>query len=436
MTTINSSWHPIHKIAFRFLFVFFVLEIFLTTDFAVLITGIRGPLILWSQKVFTPPFRWLNDSIFHFYYNTWGWFTFTFTLSLVRFICFLMVSLVASLVWTLLDTKRQNYIRLDAWTRQILVLLLSCVMWGYGIDKVFAVQMPMLDFKALQSRLGEIHPFYLFWYTMGYGVPYQVFAGLGEVAGAVLILFRPTRLFGLLILTAMLVNIVVINYAYAIGVLALSSFLLLITLYLLVPYRRSLSLFLFTHRVVVKDDGYEGRLGLHTRFQKRVLGAVALLIVGSSYLANGYKSATRYNDRVVRENSTRYWNVKKFVVNNDTLSADRSCLPSWRFWEERLLPNGYLVTIHSVNGNGEERATYTVTRDSMRHLLVLVPIGQESGESISLHDDGFSKKQRTITGVVDGKNVQAVLEELNLAEYSKLLRTRRQIFETDPAEYY
>src|SRR5258706_6603775 len=95
---LNTKRHPLKKILFRFFFVSCILEIF-TQNF----TGnwwLGGVLSIWQlgEKFFTPPFLWLNNHIFHFYYYSEGWTTFSLSLALVRDITYLCLATFASVV--------------------------------------------------------------------------------------------------------------------------------------------------------------------------------------------------------------------------------------------------------------------------------------------------------------------------------------------------
>src|SRR5262245_40979740 len=97
--TPTTSWHPLRKAIFRFFFIFFALEIIVNHDFYILTFGINREMINLGQKIFTPPFLWLNDHIFHFNYNPIpGYFTFTYSLISVRHITYLGLAFIGSLV--------------------------------------------------------------------------------------------------------------------------------------------------------------------------------------------------------------------------------------------------------------------------------------------------------------------------------------------------
>jgi len=107
MSNSEISWKFCEKILFRFFFIFFSLEIF-TQDF----TGnwLGGNLIIWDlgAKIFTPPFLWLNNYIFHFNYYPEDWTTFSGSLVLIRDITYLFIAVIICLAWTNIDNNRKT----------------------------------------------------------------------------------------------------------------------------------------------------------------------------------------------------------------------------------------------------------------------------------------------------------------------------------------
>jgi hypothetical protein len=70
---------------------------------------------------------------------------------------------------------------------------------------------------------------------MGASRPYTIFAGLGEVLGAVLLIWRPTATFGAWVSIAVMTNIVMLNYCYDVPVKLYSTHLLLMAVLIVVP---------------------------------------------------------------------------------------------------------------------------------------------------------------------------------------------------------
>src|SRR5262249_15869559 len=65
----------------------------------------------------------------------------------------------------------------------------------YGATKILDVQF-RLPFAALDTPLGQASGYALTWRFSGYSYPYELFLGLGEFVGAILLFFRRTTTLG------------------------------------------------------------------------------------------------------------------------------------------------------------------------------------------------------------------------------------------------
>ncbi|MBD3636339.1 MAG: hypothetical protein HUJ25_03280 [Crocinitomicaceae bacterium] len=130
------------------------------------------------------------------------------------------------------------------------VYYLSSRLLIYGFDKVFQTQFYTPEPNILYTPFGFLSKDILFWSTMGTSTWYCVLSGLAEIIPAVLLLFRKTRVAGLLLTLFVLLHVLVINIGFDISVKLYSTFLLLITLVLIAPYYKSLIAFFFKEEAV------------------------------------------------------------------------------------------------------------------------------------------------------------------------------------------
>ena len=147
----------------------------------------------------------------------------------------LALAAVITLVWSVIDRRRRDYRRAHGWFRVYLRYLLAAVMLGYGMAKVIPVQFPQPSLVQLITPVGELTRMRLLWLSMGAAPAYEVFTGLCEVTGALLLLSRRTSLLGALILAGSLTNVLALNLAYGIGVQLNVTVYLLMALILIAP---------------------------------------------------------------------------------------------------------------------------------------------------------------------------------------------------------
>jgi hypothetical protein len=190
---------------------------------------------------------------------------------------FLSLGAIACVVWSVLDRKRTGYDRLLYWLRTAIRYYLACFALSYGIAKLFATQMPLPMLSQLATPLGDLPPSGLVWLFMGYGVPYQVFAGAMEAAAGLLLLFRPTVTAGLLLAMGAFLNVAMINLTYNVAVKIFSLHLLFSSLFLLaLDWRRLISFFVL-NRGAPPTRAWEPPL--EKPWQRRALMALKVLLV-------------------------------------------------------------------------------------------------------------------------------------------------------------
>lgn len=243
--SLTPPWSISRKITFRFFFIFFIL----VSAFWTLLPGVGNWLATYTYH----PSFFVQNYILNLH-NPHKWFH-TPTGSgdtlddWILVLTYLFISVIISLIWTALDKKHQHHERLRNWLSIGLRYYLAYVLFGYGIQKLFVLQMPYPSLAQLYTPLGDFTPMRFAWMFVGYSPGYQFISGLLETIGAFLILFRRTQLIGLLVLIGVMSHVVMLNFFYGIPVKYFSSFLLLITIYLTSPFAHRLFSFLLGRAV-------------------------------------------------------------------------------------------------------------------------------------------------------------------------------------------
>ena len=148
-----------------------------------------------------------------------------------------ILAALATVAWTALDRRRSEYRTLHEWLRIYIRYALAFAMLYYGMDKIFALQFNMYlpNPRTIAMPLGDIGPMELLWTFMGYSKAYTIFAGTGEVIGAMLLFFRRTTTLGALIVCGVMANVVAMDFSYGVTVRILASFLLAEAIFLATP---------------------------------------------------------------------------------------------------------------------------------------------------------------------------------------------------------
>ncbi len=166
----------------------------------------------------------------------------------VSIIVLLSLAILGTLIWTVFDKERKNYNYLHEWLIILLRYYVIYQMLLYGLAKVFLMQFQEPDFTTLMQTYGDSPPMALLWTFMGYSDGYTIFTGLGEVAGAIFLLFRKTRTIGALTVFAVMINVMLLNFFYDVPVKLLASHLVLFSIIIILyDWKRLTNFFFLNH---------------------------------------------------------------------------------------------------------------------------------------------------------------------------------------------
>jgi uncharacterized membrane protein YphA (DoxX/SURF4 family) len=273
----GASWSWPMRVLFRCSLPYMVLTSLLWVfEFADKLTSLMARLFLASWR---PMVLWMAVHVF-------GWHD-AIALNFVRdtrylyalLSCFLVFSIVAGIVWSVLDRKRVEYGSLHDWLRAMLRYGLVYLLLHYGMDKVFLLQFPAPSFARLTERVGDYSPSSLMWTFIGSSAAYTVFGGLAEILGAVLLLFRRTTTLGALIAFAVMFNVTVMDFSYDVAVKLLCLHILLMAVYLVLPdVGRLLQFFVFNRATRPVE------VAAYSTDRRKRLATMALKIVVVVYL--------------------------------------------------------------------------------------------------------------------------------------------------------
>lgn len=347
----------------------------------------------------------------------------------------LALAVAGGLTWGYFDRDKKDYNQLFYWLRVLLRYRLAIGLIGYGMIKLFPIQIPEPTISDLNTPYGDFLPWKIYYLTTGSGKAlYEPVLGSIEIAAALLLLFRKTATFGAAIATAVLINIAVANFAYLLGDAVYSAYLLVIAIFLLAydlpRLFNLLALFRFT-RANKFHPAVSGRILRAGRILKLALLAFVLLYTGTVYAAYKHQDWP-FPVSPGLADAAGYYTVTKYSVNDSALPY--SLIDSER-WQNVVFEKWNTVSIrksipvpinsapaHSIYANDEfsyesigngGRYFYTYTHDTANHLLRL------HGKSVPGDSTLFSYfRPDDVTIVLSGKNnrndsVHIVLEKLN-----------------------
>ncbi len=212
-----STWNRSEKTAFRFFFLYFVLQAvpldprFYRTLFA----------INWNELHFRDIF-YLSRYFPQFFPGQ----------TFANWAVAALVAGAGAAVWSYFDRRRRGYNDLYYGLRVILRYRLAAGILAYGFLMLFPMMAPRPSLSHLNTNYGDFTAWKLFSLTLGIVPSYEFFLGLVAVAAGVLLLFRKTTTLATLILIPFLGNVFVSNLAYEGGEYVYSLYLTVIALFL------------------------------------------------------------------------------------------------------------------------------------------------------------------------------------------------------------
>lgn len=326
----RHDWTDLQKFIFRVTFVFFLLLcIPAYTNFYTHIFNIELSKItyhdLQSIVAFWPPQYILIESE----EGVFGIFNY------INLILSLGIGLLVALVWTLADKKSVSYDKWYYWIRVLVRYRLAYGMVGWGLKKVFPMQMVFPPIGMLNTSFADMAEKKLYWSHVGISFNYTVFLGLAEFIPGLLLLHRKTASLGGFLATIVCTNICIANHSYDAGVAVPAAYFALLGIFvswqdltkawhLLVngkniePYRYYPS---FTQKWPVNL-----RLGLKIVFN-------AIFVVGATALwGYGFFNGNNYNipSTPGLKNTEGYYNVSEFRLNNKLLPYSPTDTVRWQ----------------------------------------------------------------------------------------------------------
>src|SRR4029077_4135009 len=236
-------WNLALRIAFRFSMIYLGLYCFATQIVISLVNAtemasdLPDPATVWPLR---PVISWVGAHIFHvnaspsptFGGNSgtldcmFGW---------VMTFCVLVIATAATVVWSLLDRRRENYAGLHKWFSLFVRFALAGQLIIYGMSKVIPVQMPYPSLTRLLQPLGTLSPMGTLWGFMGSTPVYESLTGFAELAAGLLLIVPRTATLGALMSLVAMIQVFTLNMSYDVPAKRFAFHTLLLPCFLLAP---------------------------------------------------------------------------------------------------------------------------------------------------------------------------------------------------------
>ena len=428
--TVADVWHPVTRVAFRFCFLYFGLFCLwfaqITFAFAgVLALWLPAGAVIWQMTLTAPATGWVGRTLF-------GVDTTLHTDSgsgdqaaiWVSMGCLLMIALVGTAVWSVLDRRRSQYTRLFVWFTVFLRLCLGGQMLFYGFAKLIPTQMPAPPLAALLQPFGQFSPMSVLWLQVGSSHPYEMALGAVEVAAGLLLFWPRTAVLGALLSLLSMGQVFLMNMAFDVPVKILSSHLLLISLVLLAPHLRRLADVL----VLQRSSGPVHTPHLFTgQRADRVATVVQVglgIWVSIGLACVGWQSWHEYGDGRPKPPLYGIWAVSEFSVDG-RVAAPLSTDP-FR-WSHLVFDRPGMATFQLMDGTLRDAPVQV----DAEHVTMTAPLPLPDGQTAVAPDPTPFADLRfqqpapdrlELTGQLQGRRVSITLREVDLSSFT--LRNR------------
>ncbi|WP_157556381.1 DoxX family protein [Nocardia acidivorans] len=237
----------------------------------------------------------------------------------VSLLTWLLVALAATAVWSVLDRRRPNYVRLYAWFRLLLRAALVSALLLYGMVKVLPSQMTFV-LQRLVEPFGDMSPMSVLWTQTSLAPPYEIALGAAEITAGLLLILPVTAGLGALLAFLATLQVALLNLTFDVPVKIFALQLLAFATVLAAPdIRRTIATLLGRAVPPRRPDPHPG-----TRCGNRIPPAAQLIFGGwllFTAITEGYDAWHTYGN--ARPQSPLYgiWNVTEYAVADRELPA-------------------------------------------------------------------------------------------------------------------
>ena len=328
------------------------------------------------------------------------------------------VKMFASLIFTLLATciaftisaVRKNSKKFGDFIHIYARYFLAIFLFNYGLAKFYEGQFLFPDFSRLDQKIGDSSPMGLLWTFMGYSKAYTVFSGICEVVGGVLLLFRRTSVLGALISFLVMLNVVMLNFAYDVPVKLFSTHLALISVFIFSTNIKNLFRFFFLNETIrLKSEPIE----LQNRWLKSgriIIKLICLFGFPSWFLYLGLS----YRREEASHHLNGAYTTEVFVKNNDTIVPAENDSTAWKKFS---ITGAYTKIIFK----NEMKKFFVTQIDSSLQSIRLTSF-PDSAETWKLKYHFDARKKFVLSGLFRSDRINATFNVTKPEDYELLRR--------------
>jgi uncharacterized membrane protein YphA (DoxX/SURF4 family) len=333
----------------------------------------------------------------------------------------IVASALITAIWWLLD-RRAAFGRPElrrawparTWLNLAVRLALAASMIEYGMTKVIPTQFPAPSLTALVTPAGEMTLSALLWTTIGSAPAYQIATGCVEVLAGVLLLLPWTVPLGAILALVSLLQVLLLNLTFDIGVKLVTTHLIVLAAIVLAPAIR-----LPPSRAALRRTRKPDSIA---RVLPIALGVYLLATqawINWSFwhvAAGGRAPSVLYG----------IWNVERLTVDGAARPAESNDYD--RRWRRVIFDKEAELVIQRTD---DSFARYGLAVERSRGTLTLTK-GTSRTWSSRLTYDRTSDDQMTLAGEIDGQRIDAALRRVDPSAFPLVNSGFRWVRPHDP----
>ncbi|MBC9795918.1 hypothetical protein [Sinomicrobium weinanense] len=312
------EWHPAEKILFRFVLCY---SLFFLFPFPLHYIPFVKHLSQWVSQFWQWLSLWTAEHVFHITEELplSGRGSGDTTLSYIMVFNRLILSVLATLIWSVFDRKRADYRILFRYLILFLRYSTAFTLLSYGLYKVMPSQFSNLSLFDLIRPYGDSSPMGLMWNFMGYSGTYTIFSGVAEVIAGILLLFRPTVKLGAIISFGVMLNVFMMNMSYDIPVKIYSFHIMFSSVVILTPHLKSLVNFFILNKTAHPQKIIPYTLRKKLNIAGYIFKGIFIIYVVSLSSSRAYSAYTKWGRKAPLPPLYGIYNVQNFIINGDTI---------------------------------------------------------------------------------------------------------------------
>ncbi|MGH9733354.1 MAG: DoxX family protein [Candidatus Acidiferrales bacterium] len=415
-----ARWKLATRIAFRFCVVYFGLYIVLTqmlTSLLFATTNDSGAFEVDNLPPIKAAVVWIGAHVFRIAHpivtyetgsgdRVYDW---------VELACIVALAILGTILWSVLDRKRESYPKLYTWFRLFARFSLAATMFTYGAVKAVPLQMPFPGLNRLLERYGDLSPMGVRWASIGASRAYEMFAGCAELLGGTLLVFPRTTALGALVCLADATEVFLLNMTYDVPVKLLSFHMILLSLFLLAPdAKRLANFFLLDRRAPRSSDHPLFRTARKNRIALAMQVLAGVFLIGAN-LYGSARASKIYGAASPKSQLYGIWNVENFIVDGQPHPPLLTDVVRWR---RIVFDRPDYTTVYAMDDAAQ---FYAAKIDTKARTLTLTKYSDKNWKA----DLSFAQPDAnhlTLDGTLDKHKVHA---EFELLDRSKFLLVQR-----------